>query len=579
MNLSTLPVLSALIFLPALGGLVVLLAGEGRDSFVRRFALAVALVETVFAALVFFSFDGGSAATFALSERIAWIPLIGAEYSVGVDGVSAALIALTALLTLLALIASWDAMLGRARAYAGTLLFLTTGVVGAFAARDLLLFFVFWEFMLIPAYLFVGICGGPNRMRAALKFFVYTTFGSLLMLVGLLSLSFYHAAQTGVATFDLTALASTILPAEVGIWLFAAFALAFAIKTPIFPLHTWIGDLYAEAPIPSMLLITMLTKVGAYGFLRLNLPLFPQASAMLAPYLVALGVVGVLYGGLIAWRQRDIVRLMAYSSVAQLGFIVVGIFALDAGGATGAVAHMVNHGISAGAIFFVAAIVVARVGTTDLDKLGGLAGKYPILAGFFLVALFSAAGLPGLNGFVGEFLILLGAFRFSPLLAAAATLGVVVSAIYLLSMYRRAMNGPAATDVASASGPDVTRRELLVLVPLVALIVAIGVYPAPLLDRIEPGARAMAMSAGTARARITTTSACDAGLLAAPIPSDSPDAEEVSAAPASSSPAGKGLGDGEATGAENDSNLWTRVSSLWTEGALALANPTDGGTR
>lgn len=519
LNANDLPILSALIFLPALGGLFVLLAGRGRDSFVRRFAVGVALVELALAAFAFFSLAGESAGTFALAERAAWIPLLGAEYSVGVDGVSAALIALTALLTLLALVASWETMAGRARAYAGSLLFLTTGVVGAFAARDLLLFFVFWEFMLIPAYLFVGICGGQRRARAALKFFIYTTFGSLLMLVGLLSLYLYHASQTGVATFDLTALAATRLPAEVGVWLFLAFALAFAIKTPIFPLHTWIGDLYTEAPIASMLLITMMTKVGAYGFLRLNLPLFPAASATLAPYLAALGVVGILYGGLIAWRQRDMVRLMAYSSVAQLGFIVVGIFALDASGATGAVVHMINHGVSAGAIFVIAAIVVSRVGTADLDRLGGMAGRYPVLAGFFLVALFSAAGLPGLNGFVGEFLILLGAFRFSPALAALATLGVVVSAIYLLSMYRRAMNGPVAAAVASASGPDVTRRELLVLVPLVALIVGIGVYPAPLLERIEPAARAMLVSAGTARARMTTTSPCDAGLIAIPDPS------------------------------------------------------------
>lgn len=491
------PILSVLIFLPALGGLLILLAGPARERLVRAIALVVSLVELGLAASLLLALPSGSAAP-QLVERAPWIPPLGAEYHLGVDGISALLIGLTALLTVLAVGASWRVMEGRASAFAGSLLFLSTGVVGAFAARDLLLFFVFWEVMLIPMYLLVGTCGGPRRVYAALKFFLYTTAGSLLMLVGLLSLYLYHQAQTGVYTFDLTALATTRLPVDVQVWLFLAFALAFAIKVPIFPLHTWIGDLYTQAPTAALVLATMMVKVGAYGFLRFNLPLFPDASVLLAPILSALAVVGILYGGVVAWAQRDLVRLMAYSSVAHLGFVVLGIFALNGTGASGAVLQMINHGISAGAIFVIAAMIYTRTRTTDLDSLGGLAKRWPVLAGFFLVAVFSSAGLPGLNGFVGEFLILLGAFRAQPAFGVLGALGVVISAIYLLSLYRRAMHERPSDGLDSRSG-DVTRREALVLVPMVALIVILGLYPSPVLRLIEGPVEAQL--SGTARSR------------------------------------------------------------------------------
>jgi len=481
MNPLGFPILSILIFLPAVGGLVVLVAG--REAAVKTWTLVVSLAELLLAAALLATLSGGTAEP-QFVERAAWMPPLGIEYHLGVDGISALLVGLTALLTALAVGASWQAMDDRAKPYAASLLFLEAGVVGAFAARDLVLFFVFWEVMLVPMYLLVGMCGGPRRIYAALKFFIYTTFGSLLMLVGIISLCLYHQSQTGVYTFDLAELAKTRLPADVQLWLFLAFALAFAIKVPIFPLHTWIGDLYTQAPTAALVLATMMVKVGAYGFLRFNLPLFPEASVQLAPVLSALAVVGILYGDMVAWAQRDVVRLMAYSSVAHLGFVVLGIFALNGTGASGAVLQMINHGLSAGAIFVIAAMISARVQSTDLDSLGGLAARWPVLAGFFLVALFSAAGLPGLNGFVGEFLILLGAFRAEPAYAVLGALGVVVSAVYLLSMYRRAMNGQPGVAAQSTAG-DVTIREALVLAPLALLIVWIGFFPTTVLGPLQ----------------------------------------------------------------------------------------------
>lgn len=475
------PLLSLLVFLPAVGAAVIPFFSRRREGLIKGWALGVALMDLVLAGVVFFLFKPEVGAM-QFVERAPWIPQVGVSYFVGVDGISLLLVGLTAFLSAVALAASWNAMGARAKEYTAFLLLLEAGVMGAFVALDLVLFFVFWEAMLIPMYLLIGVCGGPRRIYAALKFFLYTTAGSLVMLVGILVLYFLHYQQTNEYTFDLLALTRTPVPGDAQLWLFLAFALAFAIKVPIFPFHTWLPDAYTQAPIAAMAFATMLVKVGAYGFLRFNLPLFPGPSAELAPLLSALAVIGILYGGWVAVAQRDIVRLLAYSSIAHLGFVVLGLFALNPQGLQGSILQMVNHGLSVGALFILAAMLYERAGSVLIADLGGLAARWPRLTAFFLVALFSYIGLPGLNGFVGELLVLLGAFRARPAYAVVAALGIILAAIYMLWMFQRAMHGPLKVEV----GPrDLSRREAAALVPLIVFIVWIGLYPAPFLGRME----------------------------------------------------------------------------------------------
>lgn len=480
MNQLGLPVLSGLIFWPVLGGVLVLLAGHRRAGFVRGWTLLVALVELGLAAVVVAAFrpeEGG----LQFVERTPWVPALGLEYFLGVDGLSLWLVALSALLLVVAVLAAWPLSVEQPAGYAAFLLFLQAGVTGALVALDLGLFFFFWEAMLIPMYLLIGMYGGPRRLYAALKFFLYTTVGSLGMLVAILVLYVLHSGQTGRRTFDLLALAQTRLPSDLAVWLFVLFALAFAIKVPLFPLHTWLPDTYSQAPLAVLALATMLVKVGAYGFLRIALPLFPVVGTAWAGVIGLLALVGILYGGLAAIAQRDLVRLLAYASLSHLGFIVLGAFALNLQGVQGSLLQMVNHGLSAGALFVLASFLLARTGTLDLTALGGLAARWPVLAGFFLLSMLSAAGLPGLNGFVGEVLILLGAYQRYPVYAVLATSGVVLAAIYLFRMFRQVMHGPAP----ALAGPDLRGREVLALLPLAVLILWIGLFPATFLAPTE----------------------------------------------------------------------------------------------
>jgi NADH-quinone oxidoreductase subunit M len=380
------------------------------------------------------------------------------------------------------------------------ILFLEGTVVGALVSLDLILYFVFWEAMLIPMYLLISSFGGARRGYAALKFFIYTSVGSLLMLLAILYVSYLHTNNTGAGeiTFDLTALIGTPMTLTAEYWLFAAFALAFAIKLPIFPLHSWLPDAYSQSPITVLVLATMLVKVGAYSFLRFAIPLFPQATRDLMPWLAILATIGIIYGGLVAAAQRDMVRLLAFSSLAHLGFIGLGIFALDRRGIQGSLLQMVNHGVSSGALFLIVAMIAARVGTFDIAALGGLGHRWPVLTGVFVLAAFSSLGLPGLNGFVGEFLILLGAFRTQRLLTVIATFGVLLAAIYVLRLFRRTMFGSerggensatsAGTSPVTMTG-DLSLREIGALLPLLILIVWIGVYPTPFLQRTEGAVR------------------------------------------------------------------------------------------
>ena len=481
--------LTLLIVLPVVGAVVVWLMPRANPAAIRSVALGFGLAETVLAALVVLSFDP-AVATPQLVQEAPWVPSLGISYAVGVDGISLWMIGLTAFLLPIAIGASWPWMEERAREYGAFLLLLAAGMIGAFAATDVVLFFVFWEVMLIPMYLLIGICGGERRIAAAFKFFLYTAVGSLLMLVGIIAL-YVNAAGAGRASFAIAELVRTPLPAGAQLWVFLAFALAFAIKVPLFPLHTWLPDTYTQAPITSLVLATMLVKVGAYGFIRFALPLFPAAMRANADWITTLAVIGIIYGALCAIAQRDLVRLLAYSSISHLGFVVLGIFALNQQGTMGALIQMVNHSVSAGALFIIASMIIRRTGTSDIPSLGGLASRYPLITAFFLLAMFSSAGVPGLNGFVGEFLTMLGAFQPHLRLVVVAACGVVLGAIYLFWMFQRVMHGRPATDLV-VDRHDLTRREALVLVPLAVAIVWIGLRPNTLLGPME-GAVAAAL--------------------------------------------------------------------------------------
>lgn len=476
------PILSLLIFLPLLGAIPIVFFRRDDTLLIRTWALLIALLEFGVSLGLATGFRSGASAL-QFVERASWVPSAGIQYFLGLDGISLLMVLLTTFLTVIAVVGSWRAMdVERCKEYAFFLLALETGVIGSFVALDLVLFFVFWEAMLVPAYLLVGICGGARRIQAAYKFFLYTAVGSLLMLVGILALYVIHQQQTGTPTFDLYVLTQTRIPAPLETWLFLAFTLAFAIKVPIWPFHTWLPDLYFEAPLGAMVLITMLVKVGAYGFLRFAIPLFPVAAASWAPLIAGLGLVGIIYAGLSAFVQRDLVLVVAYSSIAHLGFIVLGIFGFNHQSVEGAVVQMVNHGISAGALFLIAAMIYARTRSTAFDALGGVAARWPVLGAFALIAMLSSVGLPGLNGFVGEFLIVYGTYLARAGYAVIAAIGIVIAAVYLLTMFRRAMHGPVSPTL---SGPDLSGREVLALVPLVVLIVGIGLYPAPLLNSLE----------------------------------------------------------------------------------------------
>jgi NADH-quinone oxidoreductase subunit M len=480
-------ILHVLLLVPLLGAVPILL---GQPETAKRTALVVSLVEFVLSIGLWWALDT-SPGTLQLNFSVPWIPAWGISYAVGIDAISMTMVLLTTLLMPLCVLGSWSYIKERERGYYALLLTLLSGVIGVFVATDLFLFYVFWEVMLIPMYFIIGIWGGRNRLYAAIKFFLFTMAGSLLMLLAIIVLAWKVYGATGTLSFAYAHLlehreaAGALAP-----WLFAAFGLAFAIKVPVFPLHTWLPDAHVEAPTAgSVLLASVLLKLGTYGFIRFAVPFFPEVA--LAPavsgLVVALAVIGVVYGALVAMVQPDIKKLVAYSSVSHLGFVMLGIWAATTQSLQGALMVMIGHGFSTGALFFLVGMLYERRHTREIAAYGGIAKVVPVFSLVFTVVALSSIGLPGLNGFIGEFLVLLGSFRVHPWAAGIATTGVVFAAAYLLWALQRIIFN-RLDKAENESLTDLTRRELLVMLPLLAGIVWLGLYPAPVLRRIEPAA-------------------------------------------------------------------------------------------
>jgi NADH-quinone oxidoreductase subunit M len=491
------PILTFLVFFPTVGALLILLLPSSKPKTVRTAAFLVSLV-TFSASVPLFTLFDSTQRGMQFEEHAQWVPGLGISYHLGVDGISMLLITMTTLLTAVSILASFTAITNRVKAYMVTFLLLETGMIGVFAALDLFLFYIFWEVMLIPMYLLIGVWGGPRRIYAAVKFILYTVAGSLLMLVAILYLYFAHHQATGAYSFDLLQLYDTPLSAQAQLLMFGAFALAFAIKVPMFPFHTWLPDAHVEAPTAgSVILAGVLLKMGVYGFLRFAMPLFPDAAITYTPWIVALALIGIVYGALVAMVQKDVKKLVAYSSVSHLGFVMLGIFVWNTQGMAGGILQSINHGLSTGALFLAVGILYERRHTREIADFGGLSATLPWFAALFMIVCLSSIGLPGLNGFIGEFLILLGAFRAWPeysawplpgsagnIVSAIAATGVILAAIYLLWMYQRVMFGPIKNEK-NRSLPDLSRREFWTLAPVIFFIIWIGVYPNTFLRKLD----------------------------------------------------------------------------------------------
>lgn len=479
--------LTLCIAIPAVASLLVLLLPRTSPNVIRWTALGASIAAFLVSLVVYANFKVGEGA-FQMVEKMPWVPSIGAEWHLGVDGISLFLIVLTTLLTVLCIVSSWHSIHERVQEYYFFFLLLEAGMVGVFAALDLFVFYVMWEVMLVPMFFLIGVWGGQRRLYATIKFFLFTMAGSVLMLAGILYVYFHTLdPETGRHTFNLLmATDQSKYGLDVQRWLFLAFGLAFAIKVPLFPLHTWLPDAHTEAPTAgSVILAGVLLKMGTYGFLRFCLPMFPQATLEFVPWISWLALIGIVYGALVAMVQKDMKKLVAYSSVAHLGFVMLGTFALNQQGLTGSLLQQINHGVSTGALFLLVGVVYDRRHTRLIADYGGIAKVMPVYAVLFLIIALSSIGLPTTNGFVGEFLILLGTFSSNTFYGVVATSGVILAAVYLLWMYQRVFYGKIIHEENSKL-KDITLVEALPIVVLVVLAIWIGVYPDPLIVRMEP---------------------------------------------------------------------------------------------
>jgi NADH-quinone oxidoreductase subunit M len=477
------PVLSAVVFTPLVGVLVLLLVPGDNHRLIRWVALLAALASFGFSlALIGYDPEG---VEFQFREDLPWIEAFGMRYTLAVDGLSAVLVLLTTLLSAVAIFYSWDPIRTRVKEYYAALLVLMVGMLGVFVALDLFLFYVFWEISLIPMYLIIGIWGGPRRIYATVKFVIYTLVGSLLMLVAILAVAFAFAAAGNEFTFSYEVLRGFAYADSLQTLAFVAFFLAFAVKVPLWPLHTWLPDAHVEAPTAgSIILAGVLLKLGGYGFLRFSIPLLPDAAASFAPIIIGLAVIAILYGALVAMVQPDMKKLVAYSSVSHMGFVMLGAFVFNEQGLQGAAFTMISHGITTGALFLLVGVIYEQTHDRQISHMGGLNARLPHYAAMFGLFTFASIGLPGLSGFVGEFLVILGAFRFNGWVAAATMLVVIASAVYMLWMYQRVFF-TVPSDWMRQWWPnlrDMSRNEWIALSPLVVLVVALGVYPGPVLE-------------------------------------------------------------------------------------------------
>ena len=495
MNASNFPWLSLLLLIPLAGTLLVALAPRD-DALLKRLGLIVSLLAFVVSIIVFTRFQVGVSG-FQLVERLPWVKDWGIDYALGIDGISLFLVLLTTLLFPICFFAS-GSIDKRVKEYVIALLLTEWALIGVFLALDLVLFYIFWEAVLVPMYLLIGIWGYERRIYATIKFFIYTLAGGLVMLVGIVALHLAVRGHGGPTTFGLELFLDNAPKLALGTqaWLFTAFAIAFAIKVPMFPFHTWLPDAHTEAPtMGSVILAGVLLKMGTYGFIRFAIPLFPHIAKQAAPYMMTFAVIGILYGAAVSAVQSDLKRLVAYSSVSHLGFVVLGLFALTLQGGEGATLQMINHGLSTGALFLLVGMLYERRHTRAIEDFGGLGAAAPVYAGVFLIVALASLGLPGLNGFVGEFLILIGSFGTNRLATILGSGGVVGAAVYLLWAYQRTFNGPITRDENRVL-KDLTTREKVVLAPMLAMMVLIGVWPHPFLERIGPSVAAVIARVG-----------------------------------------------------------------------------------
>src|ERR1035438_8309433 len=478
--------LSLVLFTPLAGLLVLLFIPSRQKELIKVWANLASFAGFLISLPLVSRFDKGVSG-FQFVERANWIPSLGAQYLIGIDGISLLLIMLTTVIGFIAILSSWNAVQDRLKEYYCMFLLLQVGMLGVFMSLDFFLFYVFWELVLVPMYFIIAVWGGPRKLYAAIKFFLYTLAGSVLMLLGILTLYFQYASQFGKYTFEISELMKLSLPLGLQQWVFWAFFIGFAIKVPMFPFHTWLPDAHTEAPTAgSVILAAVLLKMGTYGFIRFSLPLLPNASAdkTIVTILAVLSLIGILYGALVSLVQQDWKKLVAYSSVSHLGFCTLGIFALNQSGLSGSIIQQLNHGISTGMLFLVVGVIYERRHTREIKQFGGLAHVMPNYAIVFAIAMLSSAGLPLLNGFIGEFTILQGAFEANKIWAAFAVLGIIFGAAYLLWLYQRTMLGEI-TNEKNRGLPDLTWREWAVFVPLILWAVSIGVYPKPYFDLLD----------------------------------------------------------------------------------------------
>jgi NADH-quinone oxidoreductase subunit M len=503
-------ILTIITFLPLLGTFFIMLIPKDHHVSIRHSALFFSLLTFISSLDLVFRFDTVATGMQFVAD-VPWISQMGIHFHLGIDGISMLLVLLTTFLTSIAILSTFKAVEHSHKGFYASILLLETGMLGVFVTLDLFMFYVFWEVMLIPMYFLIGIWGGQRRVYAAIKFVLFTMVGSLLMLVAILVLYFQYHAVFGEYTFDLIKITGMPLARDMQMWLFAAFGLAFIIKVPMWPFHTWLPDAHVEAPTAgSVILAGVLLKMGTYGFIRFCLPIFPVATFAFMPLISVLAVIGIIYGALVAMVQKDIKSLVAFSSVSHMGFIMLGMMTLNLQGMEGSVIQMINHGISTGALFILVGMIYERRHTRLISEYGGLAGKLPVYSTFFMIILLSSIGVPGTNGFVGEFTILLGAWSYNKVYAILAASGVVFAACYMLWMYQRVFYGKL-TNPANEKLVDLSLREKIVLVPLVIMVFWIGFYPKPFFNFMEPSVKTVIRQVEKGRSMYEADRAARAG--------------------------------------------------------------------